>query len=117
VPNEETQLRERLDAVRRVVRSPSDPSYVALKLRLDQVSSAPSDRWTAWTEPDRSSGVGQVALVSPEPFRRIGHSLLTLLIGILGGVFARLRYAALAWAEERTGEPAGAATDPSDSLR
>jgi hypothetical protein len=119
--DEQMKLRERLDDMRRLVRSPSDPAYLALKRRVDQFSSAPSDPRADWTEPDRGTGVGvrigQVALVSPEPFRRIGHSLLTLLIGILGGVFARFRYAALARAEERTGEPAGATTDLSDSVR
>lgn len=50
-------------------------------------------RWAIWTEADRSSGlgttVGNVYLTSPEPYRRIGHSLLTLLFAGLAGLFAR----------------------------
>jgi hypothetical protein len=59
---------------------------------------APTTRWDAWTVPDRADGVGyqvgQLALASTAPFRRIGHSLLTLLIAALGGCYARYRFAA-----------------------
>ena len=57
---------------------------------------APPSRWAAWTEPDRTSGVGYqigtIALVSPEPFRQVGHSLLILAFGALGGLYARHRF-------------------------
>jgi len=53
--------------------------------------------WAAWTEPDRTSGVGYmigtVSLVSSEPFRQVGHSLFILLSAILGGIYARHRFA------------------------
>jgi hypothetical protein len=56
----------------------------------------PVDRWTAWNSPDRLIGVGyrigSIALASSEAFRQIGHSLTALLVGTLGGVFARYRY-------------------------
>jgi hypothetical protein len=45
----------------------------------------------AWTEPDRTIG-GTVSLSSSEAFRRIGHSMFTLLVAVLGGMFARHRY-------------------------
>lgn len=52
--------------------------------------------WLAWTEPDRTSGVGyrigNVALVSSETFRQIGHAALTLLLAALGGLYARATY-------------------------
>jgi hypothetical protein len=52
--------------------------------------------WAAWTEPDRSVGVGYqigtVSLRSSEAFRQIGHSMFTLLVAVLGGTFARHRY-------------------------
>jgi hypothetical protein len=54
---------------------------------------SPVSRWTAWTTPDRQNGVGYgigtVILVSSEPFRQIGHSLFTLLIAALAGIYAR----------------------------
>ena len=50
----------------------------------------------AWTEPDRTVGVGYqigtVSLHSSEAFRQIGHSMFTLLIAVFGGTFARYRY-------------------------
>jgi hypothetical protein len=53
----------------------------------------PRDPWSAWTEPDRSSGVGMavgnVVLVSPEAFRKIGHALFTLLIALIAAEAAR----------------------------
>jgi hypothetical protein len=59
----------------------------------------PEDQWAAWTEPDRISGVGlqvgNLALVSPETFRRIGHSLLMLVFAALGGIYARRLHAGL----------------------
>jgi hypothetical protein len=58
------------------------------------ISPAPVSRWVAWTTPDYSYGVGYpiggtLILVSSEPFRQIGHSLLTLLIAALAGIYAR----------------------------
>ena len=68
---------------------------------------APPTRWAAWTEPDRGGGavvqVGQMGLVSPEPFRRIGHSLVTLLAAWVGGAYARSR------SGRETGTPRGSA--------
>ena len=56
----------------------------------------PESRWSAWSEPDRSVGVGYqigtVSLVSSDAFRQIGHSLVTLLAAVLGAVYARSRY-------------------------
>jgi hypothetical protein len=56
-------------------------------------SPAPVSRWVAWTTPDHDNGVGYqigtVSLVSSAPFRQIGHSLLTLLIAALAGIYAR----------------------------
>jgi hypothetical protein len=51
--------------------------------------------WTAWTEPNRTIGVGYqigtVSLCSSEAFRRVGHSMFTLLVAALGGMFPRNR--------------------------
>jgi hypothetical protein len=59
-----------------------------------------ASRWSTWNEPGRAIGVnyqiGNVILISPEAFRQIGHSLVTLLLAVLGGVYARSRYRA--WA-------------------
>jgi hypothetical protein len=53
----------------------------------------PASRWAAWTEADRSTGVGYqiggIALASPEPFRQVGHSLMILLCGAAAGTYAR----------------------------
>lgn len=53
-------------------------------------------RWAVWTEPDRGSGVGatigSIYMTSPEPYQLIGHSLLTLVVAALGGLYARRRY-------------------------
>ncbi len=53
-------------------------------------------RWAEWTEPDRmiSSRIqfATVALHSSEAYREIGHSMFTLLLGVLGANFARHRY-------------------------
>lgn len=53
-------------------------------------------RWAVWTEPDRDSGVGAavggVFLASPWPYRLIGHSLLTLVVATMGGLYARRRH-------------------------
>lgn len=61
-------------------------------------SPPPPDRWTAWTQPDWASGtgypVGSLALMTSETFRQIGHSLMIVLIGIIGGHYARYRYRA-----------------------
>jgi hypothetical protein len=58
--------------------------------------SPPTTPWAAWTEPDRTVGVGYrigpVSLRSSEAFRQIGHSMVTLVVAILGGTFARRRY-------------------------
>jgi hypothetical protein len=60
---------------------------------------APTSRWAAWTETERSDGVGyqigSIRLVSSEPFRQIGHSLMILLFAALGGIYARHRFARL----------------------
>jgi hypothetical protein len=57
---------------------------------------APTNRWAAWSEPDRRIGlgypIGTVNLVSSEAFRQIGHSLAALLVAVLGGMYARRRY-------------------------
>jgi hypothetical protein len=57
----------------------------------------PMSRWAMWTEPERFEGVGYtigvIRLVSPEPFRQIGHALLILLFAFVGGVYARHRFA------------------------
>jgi hypothetical protein len=49
-------------------------------------------QWSALTKPDHVTGVDlQVSLftlASPEAFRRIGHSLLTLIFALLGGLYA-----------------------------
>jgi hypothetical protein len=62
---------------------------------LSLIAQSPSP-WAAWTEPDRTVGVGYkigtVSLVSSEAFRQIGHSMFTLLVAVLGGSFARHRY-------------------------
>jgi hypothetical protein len=59
-------------------------------------AAAPPSRWAAWTTPDRNSGVGyqigSISLVSPEPFRQVGHSLMILLFAAFGGIYARSRY-------------------------
>jgi hypothetical protein len=56
----------------------------------------PPSRWAAWTEPDRTIGVGfqigTVNLVSSEAYRQIGHSLVVIVVGILGGFYARHRF-------------------------
>lgn len=61
-------------------------------------SQASESRWSVWTEPDRSTGVGYqlgtIALVSSEPFRTIGHSMFVLVLGMLGAAYARRRYTA-----------------------
>jgi hypothetical protein len=54
---------------------------------------APASRWAAWTQADRSTGVGYqigtIALASPEPFRQTGHSIMILLGGAAAGTYAR----------------------------
>jgi hypothetical protein len=56
----------------------------------------PRSQWSAWTEPDRTGGVGLqvggLTVASPETFRRIGHSLLTLVLAALGGLYAGRRH-------------------------
>jgi hypothetical protein len=58
--------------------------------------SPPRTQWAEWTEPDRTTGLGlqvsKITLVSPETFRSIGHSLFTLVLAALGGLYAGVRY-------------------------
>ncbi len=55
----------------------------------------PVSRWSAWTEPDRTNGlgypIGTINLVSSEAFRQIGHALATLMVAVMGGTYARRR--------------------------
>lgn len=84
-------LRERLDLMRRVARSPDDPAVLRLQRQLASAVGEPSSRWAAWAEPDRTLSadrVGQVVIRASESFRRIGHSLATLLLSALGGLYA-----------------------------
>jgi hypothetical protein len=71
--------------------------------------SPPLSRWAAWTQPDRTVGVGYtigtVSLVSSEAFRRIGHSLSALLLASLGAAFARNRYEAHARLQRDRDDP------------
>jgi hypothetical protein len=50
-------------------------------------------KWASWTEPDESQSIGhrlgKITLTSPDAFRQIGHSLMILLCGALGGAYAR----------------------------
>jgi hypothetical protein len=66
-------------------------------LAISLAGPTPKTAWAAWSEPDRTSGVGlqvgNLALASPETFRRVGHAFLTLLLAALGGLYARGRYA------------------------
>jgi hypothetical protein len=61
-------------------------------------------RLSAWNAPDRNYGVayaiGSVSLVSSDAFRQTGHSLVTLLAEVLGGVYARSPYQS--WAARET---------------
>jgi hypothetical protein len=57
-------------------------------------SYVPPTAWALWTTPDERRSftmtrVGQITLSSPEPFRRIGHSIISLLVAALGGLTAR----------------------------
>jgi hypothetical protein len=58
--------------------------------------SPPTTPWAAWTEPDRTVGVGYrigtVSLRSSEAYRQIGHSIFTLLAAVVGGTFTRHRF-------------------------
>lgn len=48
-------------------------------------------RWQAWTQPvENTDGalVGDLMLVAPEPFRRIGHALISLALGLAGAILA-----------------------------
>jgi hypothetical protein len=57
--------------------------------------------WEAWTVPDRELNVNArwrddpsgISVFSPEPFRRIGHSLFCLLIALVGGLVTRYFHA------------------------
>jgi hypothetical protein len=71
--------------------------FVALQGRIMALPpQAPVSRWSAWTEPDRTNGlgypIGTVNLVSSEAFGQIGHALATLLVAVLGGIYARGRF-------------------------
>jgi hypothetical protein len=64
------------------------------------VAAAPFESpWHAWSTPDRelnmnpSPNLGGISVFSPEPFRRIGHSLFCLLIALLGGLVTRYFHA------------------------
>jgi hypothetical protein len=85
------------------------------------VSSPPVGRWAAWTQPDRTIGVGYtigtVSLVSSEAFRRIGHSLAALLLATLGAAFARNRYEAHARRQSTPDETPRAYAEPSFHAR
>jgi hypothetical protein len=56
----------------------------------------PPTRWTVWSSPDRTYGVGHqigtVTLASSTAFRQIGRSLTTILVAILGGLYTRRRF-------------------------
>jgi hypothetical protein len=77
--------------------------------RTKAVASPPStmSRLSAWNEPDRAAGdgyqLGNVSFVSSEAFRQIGHSLVTLLVAALGGVYARSRFRS--WTASDVTEP------------
>jgi hypothetical protein len=68
--------------------SPTTPAFPLL----------PSSPWVAWTEPDRAlttKVAGRTGFFGcPEAFHLIGHSMFTLLFGVMGGIFARRRYRA-----------------------
>jgi hypothetical protein len=55
--------------------------------------------WQAWSTPDRELNLnppptpGGISVFSPEPFRRIGHSLFCLLIALVGGLVTRYFHA------------------------
>jgi hypothetical protein len=78
--------------------SPGGATLWVRTMALAPGSQTSESRWSVWTEPDRSTGVGYqigtIALVSSEPFRTIGHSMFVLLLGMLGGAYARRRYTA-----------------------
>lgn len=64
------------------------------------VREAPEDRWTAWTRPmgdPDGTQAGDLMLVAPEPFRRIGHALISLVLGLAGAILAT-------WSTRREGE-------------
>jgi hypothetical protein len=68
----------------------------------------PPTRWKTWTTPDRFAQTRQIAMWRymdcPTSFLRIGHSLFSLLFGMMGGLLAG-RYRRECGA--RTGEQAG----------
>lgn len=68
----------------------------------------PPSAWSNWTVPDQYTGLGEsignVPLVSSEPFRRIGHSLFALLCALLGGALAR-RFASTREVDEHPAIP------------
>jgi hypothetical protein len=68
----------------------------AFKEYVTLFGSPPRTQWAEWTEPDRATGVGlqvsKITLVSPETFRSIGHSLFTLVLAALGGLYAGRRH-------------------------
>jgi hypothetical protein len=96
-------------AARLMIQMPGQPSGAAGLIAVGPPAPvAPESRWSAWSEADRSNGVGYpigtVRLVSSEAFRQIGHSMAALLVGVLGGVYTRGRYRA--WAmRDRAPEP------------
>jgi len=81
---------------------------------------APESRWSIWNEPDRVVGVGYqigtITLVSSDAFRQIGHSLVTILLAALGGLYARSRYASWTARDMPEGNPNQAVVVSSDRL-
>jgi hypothetical protein len=81
-----------------MIQIPGQPGGAVGLVGMAPQAPAPESRWSAWSEPDRTNGVGYpigtVFLVSSEAFRQIGHSMAALLVGVLGGVYARGRYTA-----------------------
>jgi hypothetical protein len=93
---------------RMIVSSPGGGTGWVQTMAPASGAEASESRWSLWTEPDRSTAVGYqigtIALVSSEPFRTIGHSMFVLLLGMLGGAYARRRYTAWS-AREQAHEP------------
>jgi hypothetical protein len=73
--------------------SPRPPSPPVMMMSNGGVVYAAPDPWTTWTRTEANPGslmmAGSMALVSSEPFRRIGHSLFGLIGAAAGGLLAR----------------------------
>jgi hypothetical protein len=70
------------------------------RARFGGIAVAPVESpWQAWSTPDRELNLnppptpGGISVFSPEPFRRIGHSLFCLLIALIGGFVTRYFHA------------------------